>query len=52
MGVLGVIVAYLVRCALVPLRFDNVQFVELLTEDFFGYLTVAFGAFVAWSRLR
>ena len=52
MAVAGVIVAYLVRSAVLASGFKNVDIIDILTADVFGYIVVALGAIVAAGRLR
>jgi hypothetical protein len=51
-AVLGVVVAYAVRAAIVLSAYRNIELRELLTEDIFGYVVVILGAVVAVGRLR
>lgn len=51
-AVLGVVVAFLVRTAILASALRNVDITDILTNDTFGWITVALGAFVAIGRLR
>jgi len=51
-AVLGVVVAYLARSAVLASEFKNVDIVDILTKDFFGYAVAILGALVASSRVR
>jgi hypothetical protein len=48
----GVVLAYLVRGAILASGLRNVSFTEVLTEDIFGYVVVTLGVVVAMGRLR
>ncbi|MGB2694961.1 MAG: hypothetical protein WBD55_07210 [Dehalococcoidia bacterium] len=48
----GVVVAYLVRSAVVVARSKSVGFADVATEDIFGYIVVFLGVVIAMSRLR
>ncbi len=48
----GVIVAYLVRSAILASAFRGIDVVDILLNDMFGYIVVGLGAFIAVGRLR
>lgn len=48
----GVVVAYLVRSAILASAFRGVDVVNILTNDMLGYIVVGLGAFIAVGRLR
>ena len=48
----GVILAYLVRSAIVAARLRNVDIGDIVTEDVFGYAVVVLGVIVAVGRVR
>jgi len=48
----GVVLAYVVRGAILASGLRNVSFVEVVTEDVFGYIVVVLGVVVAMGRLR
>jgi hypothetical protein len=51
-AIAGVILAYLVRTAVLAARLDRFGFVDIVTDDLFGYITVVIACFVAAGRLR
>jgi len=51
-AVAGVVLAYVVRCAVLAARLKGVGIIDIATDDLFGYLVVAVGCFVAAGRLR
>jgi hypothetical protein len=51
-AVIGVVVAYLVRCAILASAVRGVELGEILREDLFGYAVVIVGALSAIGRLR
>ena len=51
-AVVGVVVAYLVRSAILASAFRNVDLADVLTEDLFGWITVGLGVVVAMGRVR
>ena len=51
-AVAGVVVAYLIRTAILASSFRDVGLFELLRTDLFGYIAVALASWVAVSRLR
>jgi hypothetical protein len=52
MAVGGVMLAYVVRCAVLAARLKGVGIIDIATDDLFGYLVVAVGCFIAAGRLR
>jgi hypothetical protein len=48
----GVVVAYLVRSAILAARLSNEGIVDIITDDLFGYIVVVLGVVVAMGRLR
>ncbi|MDZ4277860.1 MAG: hypothetical protein U1B78_01845 [Dehalococcoidia bacterium] len=48
----GVVVAYLVRSALLASALRNVALIEIVTNDVFGYIVAILGVVVAMSRVR
>ncbi len=48
----GVVVAYLVRSAILASAFRGIDVLDILTNDVFGYIVVGLGAFIAVGRVR
>lgn len=48
----GVVVAYLMRSAILASAFGNVAILDIVTEDIFGYIVVVVGIVVAMGRVR
>jgi hypothetical protein len=48
----GVILAYVVRSAVLAARLKGVGIGDMMTDDLFGYIVVVIGCFVAAGRLR
>jgi hypothetical protein len=48
----GVIVAYLIRSAILASAFRGIDVLDILTDDVFGYIVVGIGVFVAVGRVR
>ena len=48
----GVVVAYLVRSAILASTLRNVAVIDILTDDLLGYIVVILGVVVAMGRLR
>ena len=48
----GILVSYLVRTVILASDLRHVGIVDILTDDFFGYVVVGLGVFVAIGRLR
>ena len=51
-AVVGVVVAYVIRTAILLSSFRDFGLVELLRNDIFGYISIALASWVAVSRLR
>ena len=48
----AVVIAYLVRSAILASEFRNVALLDIVTSDILGYISVAVGIFVAAGRVR
>ncbi len=48
----GVVLAYVVRSAILASAFKNVALSDILTQDLFGYVVVIVAVVVAMGRLR
>jgi hypothetical protein len=48
----GVLVAYLVRSAILASAFKNVAVTDIVTDDVFGYVVVVLGVIIAIGRVR
>ena len=48
----GVIIAYLVRSAILASSFRNIELIDIVTDDIFGYIVVVLGAIMAAGRVR
>lgn len=48
----GVIIAYLVRSAILASSFKNIEVLDIVTDDIFGYIVVVLGAVMAVGRVR
>ncbi len=48
----GVVLAYLVRSAILASAFRNIAVIDIVTDDVFGYIVVILGVVVAVNRLR
>lgn len=48
----GVVVAYLVRSAILASALRNVAIIDIVTNDLFGYIVVVLGVVVAMGRVR
>ena len=52
MAAAGVVLAYLVRSAILASAFRNIAVIDIVTDDVFGYIVVILGVVVAVNRLR
>ncbi len=52
LAAVGVVVAYLVRSAILASALQNIAVIDIITQDVFGYLVVILGALVAIGRVR
>ncbi len=48
----AVVIAYVVRSAILASEFRNVALIDIVTDDVLGYISVAVGLFVAVGRVR
>jgi hypothetical protein len=52
LAALGVVVAYLVRSAVLASALRGIDLADIVTEDLFGYVVVLLGVVVAMGRVR